>query len=217
MKLIKPVKINHVQIETESEIGNRDSQKFIGARVAEKIPEIKFPEKSYFSRIDEEWTIKNKNIVEADENFNMLQELPVGYPFEVSIAYLTSNPVVDNEKTASCKVMSENVDESHSTSETFPLNANVNDEIIASEELSEWPTLSKLQYCEVMLEGQEEPVVALKDSGAEISLIHQDLIKDRDVPTLGIIKDGRVPASLIMQFEEGQDTDWLRLNGYWRY
>jgi len=61
------------------------------------------------------------------------------------------------------------------------LNANVNDEIIASEELSEWPTLSKLQYCEVslMLEGQEEPVVALKDSGAEISLIHQDLIKDR--------------------------------------
>ena len=69
----------------------------------------------------------------------------------------------------------------------FPLNANVNDEIIASEELSEWPTLSKLQYCEVMLEGQEEPVVAQKDSGAEISLIHQDLIKDRDVPTLGII------------------------------
>ena len=101
---------------------------------------------------------------------NMLQELPVGYPFEVSTctAYLTSNPVGDNEKTASCKVMSENVDESHSTSETFSLNANVNDEIIASEELSEWPTLSKLQYCEVMLEGQEEPVVALKDSGAEI-------------------------------------------------
>ena len=61
--------------------------------------------------------------------------------------------------------MSENVDESHSTSETFPLNVNVNDEMIASEELSEWPTLSKLQYCEVMLEGQEEPVVALKDSG----------------------------------------------------
>ena len=69
----------------------------------------------------------------------------------------------------------------------YPLNANVNDEIIASGELSEWPTLSKLQYCEVMLEGQEEPVVALKDSGAEISLIHQDLIKDRDVPMLGII------------------------------
>ena len=115
-------------------------------RVAEKIPEIKFPVKSHFSRIDEEWTIKNKNIVEADENFNMLQELPVGYPYEVTTctAYLTSNPVVDNEKTASCKVMSENVDESHSTSETYPLNANVNDEIIASGELSEWPTLSKL-------------------------------------------------------------------------
>ena len=194
---IKPVKINHLQIETDSEIGNRDSQKFIGARIAEKIPEIKFPVKSHFSRIgffiyyldgiDEEWTIKNKNIIEADENFNMLQELPVGYPFEVSTAYLTSNPVVDNEKTASCKVMSENVDESHSTSETYPLNANVNDEIIASGELSEWPTLSKLQYCEVMLEGQAELVVALKDSGAEISLIHQDLIKDRDVPTLGVI------------------------------
>ena len=88
-------------------------------------------------------------------------------PFEVSIAYLTSNPVVDNEKTASCKVTSENVDESHYTSETYPLNANVNDEIIAFEELSEWPTLSELQYCQVMLEGQEEPVVALKDSGAE--------------------------------------------------
>ena len=57
---IKPVKINHVQIETDSEIGNRDSQKFIGARVAEKIPEIKFPVKSHFSRIDEEWTIKIK-------------------------------------------------------------------------------------------------------------------------------------------------------------
>ena len=186
---IKPVKINHVQIETDSEIGNRYSQKFIGARVAEKVQEIKFPVKSHFSRIDEDWAIKNKNIVEADENFNMLQELPVGYPFEVSTctAYLNSNTVVDNEKTASCKVMSENVDEGHYTSETIPLNANVNDEIIASEELSEWPTLSKLQYCKVMLEGQEEPVVALKDSGAEISLIHQDLIKDRDVPTLGII------------------------------
>ena len=159
------MKINHVQIETDSEIGNRDSQKFIGARVAEKIPEIKFSVKSHFSRIDEEWTIKNKNIIEADENFSMLQELPAGYPFEVSTctAYLTFNPVVDNEKTASCKVMSGNVDESHSTSETFPLNANVNDELIASEELSEWPTLSKLQYCKVMLEGQEEPVVALKD------------------------------------------------------
>ena len=55
------MKINHVQIETDSEIGNRDSQKFIGARVAEKIPEIKFTEKSYFSRIDEEWTIKKKH------------------------------------------------------------------------------------------------------------------------------------------------------------
>ena len=53
----------------------------------------------------------------------MLQELPVGYPFEVSTctAYLTSKPVVDNEKTASCKVMSEDVDESHSTSETLPV------------------------------------------------------------------------------------------------
>jgi len=36
-------------------------------------------------------------------------------------------------------------------------------------------------------------------------------------PLLIGTKDGRVPASLIMQFEEGQDTDWLRLNGYWRY
>ena len=34
---------------------------------------------------------------------------------------------------------------------------------------------------------------------------------------VSLSKDGRVPASLIMQFEEGQDTDWLRLNGYWRY
>ena len=72
-----------------------------GRELRKKIPEIKFPVKSHFSRIDEEWTIKNKNIIEADENFNMLQELPVGYPFEVSTAYLTSNPVVDNEKTAS--------------------------------------------------------------------------------------------------------------------
>ena len=60
---IKPMKINLVQIETESEIGNRDSQKFIGARVAEKIPEIKFPVK--YSRIDEEWTIKNKKKSQA--------------------------------------------------------------------------------------------------------------------------------------------------------
>jgi len=45
--------------------------------------------------------------------------------------------------------------------------------------------LAKLEYCQVKLEGLNKSLPALKDSGAQI--IRQDLIKDLDVPTLGVI------------------------------
>jgi len=47
--------------------------------------------------------------------------------------------------------------------------------------------LAKFEYCKVKLEGLNKSLPALKDSGAQISLIRQDLIKDLDVPTLGVI------------------------------
>ena len=47
--------------------------------------------------------------------------------------------------------------------------------------------LSKLQYCDVTIEGMSEPVVALKDSGAQISLVKLDLISDLNLPELGTI------------------------------
>jgi len=49
------------------------------------------------------------------------------------------------------------------------------------------PVLAKLEYCQVKLEGLNKSLPALKDSGAQISLIRQDLIKDLDVPTMGVI------------------------------
>ena len=47
--------------------------------------------------------------------------------------------------------------------------------------------LSELHYCDVTIEGMSEPVVALRDSGAQISLIKLDLISDRNLPKLGTI------------------------------
>jgi len=47
--------------------------------------------------------------------------------------------------------------------------------------------LSELQYCDVTIKGMSEPVVALKDSGAQISLVKVDLISDLNLPKLGFI------------------------------
>ena len=47
--------------------------------------------------------------------------------------------------------------------------------------------LSELQYCDVTIEGMSEPVVALKDSGAQICLVKLDLSSDLNLPKLGTI------------------------------
>ena len=57
------------------------------------------------------------------------------------------------------------------------------------------PALAKLEYCQVKLEGLNKSLPALKDSGAQIRLIRQDLIKDLDVPILGVISARGVVGS----------------------
>jgi len=47
---------------------------------------------------------------------------------------------------------------------------------------------SELQYCDISIEGHSEPVVALKDKGSEICLIKKDLVRDWDLPSIGMVK-----------------------------
>lgn len=53
--------------------------------------------------------------------------------------------------------------------------------------IREFPMLSQLQYCNLSLQGIEHPVVALKDNGAEISLIKENLVSQLNLPKLGTI------------------------------
>lgn len=46
---------------------------------------------------------------------------------------------------------------------------------------------SKLQYCKEEIETSPEPVVALKDLGAEVSLINEVLKKDLNLPAVGAV------------------------------
>ena len=46
---------------------------------------------------------------------------------------------------------------------------------------------SELQYCEVIIEKLPNPALALKDMGAEVSLIKEDLIRDLDLPSVGTL------------------------------
>jgi len=47
--------------------------------------------------------------------------------------------------------------------------------------------LSQLQYCNIQIQGIQTPLLALMDSGAQLSLISSNLIKDLDVPKLGTL------------------------------
>ena len=47
--------------------------------------------------------------------------------------------------------------------------------------------LSQLQYYNIQIQGIQMPLLALMDSGAQLSLISSNLIKDLDVPKLGTL------------------------------
>jgi len=49
------------------------------------------------------------------------------------------------------------------------------------------PVLSELQHCNIEIQWHSEPFKSLKDSGAQISLIKQELIQDLKNPCLGTI------------------------------
>ena len=58
------------------------------------------------------------------------------------------------------------------------------DDIVS--DINELP-LSELQYCNISILGVEGPLVCLNDSGAEISMIRQEVIQHLDVPKLGTV------------------------------
>ena len=45
---------------------------------------------------------------------------------------------------------------------------------------------SELKYISITCECMSEPITALRDLGAEVSLVKEDLIKDLDLPSLGL-------------------------------
>jgi len=48
-------------------------------------------------------------------------------------------------------------------------------------------TVSELQYANLTIEGHEGVVTALKDQGAEISLVKVELVQDKNLPPAGSV------------------------------
>jgi len=66
-----------------------------------------------------------------------------------------------------------------------------------------FPANSELQYASLTIEGHEGVVTALKDLGAEISLVKAELVQDKNLPPVGSvvitgILDEPIRAKLVM-------------------
>jgi len=170
----EPVKCNRVVIEAQNQPGTN----LVGAHLAQDIPMIRIPESSVYrvaDQICEEIARKEANNADVTN---------VKCVVSASHDHNAGHIATDETKTR----LVNRIDFSMKGGVAF----SSQDAFLDNMDLanSKQPLqLSELQYCNVLMKTEcgVKSVRCLKDSGAQISLIQKDLIKDVDAQVLGTV------------------------------
>jgi len=168
----EPVQCNRVVIEARNQPGTN----FVGARPAQDIPKIRIPDSSVYrvaDQICEEIARKQANNADETSVKGVVDALDDSNAGNVATDELAIRLV-------------NKIDFSMKGGVAFLIQDAFLDKMDLAN-CKQTLQLSELQYCNVLMKTEcgVKSVRCLKDSGAQISLIQKDLIKDVDVQVLG--------------------------------
>ena len=150
------------------------NDRHVGYRPVLDIPQIRIPSAEFYAGLEAEINDVVQNISRLTRNNGSDGSHDLDWGQQL---------ISDAGQTDDWEPCSDNTDSTDAQGNACDL-LNMSDDVCTNNTSVQ---LSELEYCQISVENMSQPVVALKDSGAQISLVKQSLVGDLDLPKLGVV------------------------------